>query len=144
MIDEAEEPLFRELEHTADLGIEVEADSLAELFRRAGLALFQLMVAPEGIESREERRETLTASTPEDLLREWLSALLLRFLVEGFVAHEIDIPEITDTTVEGRLAGEKLDLARHGFLTEIKAVTYHELSVTNVNGRWRARVIFDV
>jgi len=32
------EPLLREIEQTADLGIEVEADSAGELFRRAGLA----------------------------------------------------------------------------------------------------------
>ena len=55
------ESLFREIEHTADLGIEVEADTAGELFRCAGLALFSLMVSPEGVNACEEREETVQA-----------------------------------------------------------------------------------
>ncbi|MBI3301809.1 MAG: archease [Deltaproteobacteria bacterium] len=138
------EPLFREIEHTADLGIEVEADTPGELFRRAGLALFSLMVSLEGVEAREEREETVQAEGWEDLLHDWLSRLLRHFLQEGFIAATITIDEIDSTHVRARLAGEKLDYERHAFETEIKAVTYHQLSVTCENGCWRARVIFDV
>lgn len=138
------EPLFREIEHTADLGIEVEADTSGELFRRAGLAIFSLMVSLEGVEAREEREETVQAEGWEDLLHDWLSRLLLSFLQEGFIAATITIDDIDSTHVRARLVGEKLDYKRHNFETEIKAVTYHQLSVTCENGRWRARVIFDV
>ena len=138
------EPLFREIEHTADLGIEIEADTPGDLFRCAGLALFSLMVSPEGVEAREEREETVQAEGWEDLLHDWLSRLLRRFLQEGFIATAITIDAIDSTQVHARLAGEKLDYKRHNFETEIKAVTYHQLSVACENGRWRARVIFDV
>ena len=139
------EPLFREIEHTADLGIEVEADTPGELFRRAGLALFSLMVGLEGVETREQREETVQAEGGwEDLLYDWLSRLLHGFLQDGFIAATIVIEEIDATHIRARLAGEKLDYERHAFETEIKAVTYHQLSVTYENGRWRARVIFDV
>lgn len=138
------EPLFREIEHTADLGIEVEADTLGELFRRAGLALFSLMVSLEKVEPREGREERVQAEGWEDLLHDWLSRLLCSFLQEGFIAVTITIDEIDSTHIRARLVGEKLDYDRHEFETEIKAVTYHQLSVTCENGRWRARVIFDV
>jgi SHS2 domain-containing protein len=138
------EPLFREIEHTADLGIEVESDTPDELFRRAGLALFSLMVNLEKVEPREEREERAQAEGWEDLLHDWLSRLLHHFLQEGFIAALITIEEIDTTHVRARLAGEKLDYDRHEFETEIKAVTYHQLSVSCQNGRWRARVIFDV
>jgi SHS2 domain-containing protein len=138
------EPLFREIEHTADLGIEVESDSPGDLFRRAGLALFFLMVNVEKVEPREEREESVQAEGWDDLLHDWLSRLLSRFLQEGFIAATITIEEIDATHIRARLAGEKLDYDRHEFETEIKAVTYHQLSVTCENGRWRARVIFDV
>lgn len=138
------ELLFREIEHTADLGIEVEADSPAELFRRAGLALFSLMVNLSGVEVREEQQARVQAEGWEDLLHDWLSQLLSRFLQTGFIAATITIEEIDSTHVHARLAGEKLDYERHDFETEIKAVTYHQLSVTCEHGRWRARVIFDV
>ena len=139
------EPLFREIEHTADIGIEIEADTPSELFRRAGLALFSLMVSLEGVEAREEREESVQAEEGwEDLLHDWLSRLLHSFLQDGFIAATIVIEEIDSTHVRARLAGEKLDYERHTFETEIKAVTYHQLSVTCENGHWRARVIFDV
>src|SRR2546428_11320413 len=80
------EPLFREIEHTADIGIEVEADTAHELFRRAGLALFSLMVSLDGVETREEREEMVQAEEGwEDLLHDWLSRLLHNFLQDGFI-----------------------------------------------------------
>jgi SHS2 domain-containing protein len=138
------EPLFREIEHTADLGIEVEADTPNELFRRAGLALFTLMVGLEGVEPRERREETVQAEGWEDLLHDWLSRLLRNFLQDGFIAVAITIAAIDSTYIHAYLDGEKLDYQRHEFETEIKAVTYHQLAVTCEQGRWRARIIFDV
>ena len=138
------EPLFREIEHTADLGIEVEAETPDELFRRAGLALFTLMVGLERVEMQEEHEEAVQAEGWEDLLHDWLSRLLHRFLQEGFIAAQITIDDIDATHLHARLRGEKLDYERHDFETEIKAVTYHQLCVTCENGRWQARVIFDV
>jgi SHS2 domain-containing protein len=135
---------FREIEHTADIGIEVEADSAAGLFSCAGQALFSLMVHPEGIRAREVREETVTAEDWENLFHDWLSHLLHHFLQDGFIAATISVLDIDETHIHARLTGEKLDYERHDFQTEIKAVTYHQLSVRNENGHWTARVIFDV
>jgi SHS2 domain-containing protein len=138
------EPLFREIDHTADLGIEVEADTPGELFECAGRALFSLMVQPQGVKAREVREETVQAEGWEQLFHAWLSHLLHRFLQDGFIAATIAVLEIDEHHVHARLTGEKLDYDRHEFETEIKAVTYHQLSVTCEQGRWHARVIFDV
>ncbi|MGE0821099.1 MAG: archease [Candidatus Binatia bacterium] len=138
------EAQVREIEHTADLGIEVEADTPTELFRCAGLALFSLMVHPAGVHAREMREVSVHADDWEDLLHEWLSWLLHSFLQDGFIAVAIEVIVINETTIHARLSGEKLDYMRHEFETEIKAVTYHQLSVRQEDGRWKARVIFDV
>jgi SHS2 domain-containing protein len=138
------EPVFREIDHTADLGIEVAADTPGELFQCAGMALLSLMVQPQGIKAREVREETVQAEGWEQLFHDWLSHVLHRFLQDGFIAATIAILEIDEHRVHARLTGEKLDYDRHEFETEIKAVTYHQLSVTCEQGRWRARVIFDV
>jgi SHS2 domain-containing protein len=138
------EPQFREIEHTADLAIEVEADTPAELFWCAGRALFSLMVSLDDVEVHEEVTEEVQAESWEDLLHDWLARLLSRFLQTGFIAARIALDEIDKTHVRARLMGEKLDYDRHNFETEIKAVTYHQLSVACENGHWHARVIFDV
>jgi SHS2 domain-containing protein len=135
---------FREIEHTADLGIEVEADSPAELFSCAGRALFSLMVNTQNVQIREERRITIQADGWEDLFHDWLARLLREFLQDGFIAATVAVDEIDSTHLHACLAGEKLDYDRHEFEMEIKAVTYHQLAVVHDRDRWRVRVIFDV
>ena len=137
-------PAFREIEHTADLGIEVEAVDLAALFACAGEALFSLIAEPASIEERQSITLSAAGDGPEELLHAWLRELLAQFNVNGFVAKSCEVRSITNDHVDGIIKGEKLDLARHGFHTEIKGVTYHEFKVWQENGQWRARVIFDV
>ena len=93
------EPLFREIDHTADIGIEVEGASAHELFRRAGLALFSLIVNLAQVQSRQERRREVRAENRADLLHDWLARLLSDFLQEGFIAREIVIDAASPTHV---------------------------------------------
>jgi len=135
---------FREIEHTADLGIEVTASSLAGLFSTTGEALFALIADPKNLEARDAIAVAAGGDSPEELLHAWLRELLAQFNLTGFVAARCEVRKITRERVEGIVTGEKLDLKRHCFYTEIKGVTYHDFRVWEENGSWRARVIFDV
>ena len=135
---------FREIEHTADLGVEITAADLPALFASAGEALYALIADPATIENREAIKVSATGANPEDLLHTWLCELLALFNVEGFVGKRCEITYISDGEVQGRVSGEKLDLKRHAFHTEIKGVTYHDFKVWQEAGAWHARVIFDV
>lgn len=137
-------PAFREIEHTADLGIEVEAKDLPALFASAGEALFSLIADPATIEDRQSLALSAAGDAPEELLHAWLCELLAAFNVNGLVAKSCEIRSIASDRVDGIIRGEKLDLARHRFRTEIKGVTYHDFKVWQENSGWRARVIFDV
>ena len=135
---------YREIEHTADLGVEITAADLPALFASAGEALYALIADPATIEIREAIKVSATGANPEDLLHTWLCELLALFNVEGFVGKRCEITYISDGQVQGRVSGEKLDLKRHAFHTEIKGVTYHDFKVWQEAGAWHARVIFDV
>jgi len=135
---------YREIEHTADLGIEVNAADLPSLFACAGEALFTLIADPASVEGRESITLSAVGDDHEELLHAWLCELLAQFNVGGFVAKSCNVSQITNDRVDGVIRGAKLDLARHGFRTEIKGVTYHNLKVWHENGQWHARVIFDV
>jgi SHS2 domain-containing protein len=135
---------YREIEHTADLGVEITAADLPALFASAGEALYALIADPATIENREAIKVSATGANPEDLLHTWLCELLALFNVEGFVGKRCEITYISDGQVQGRVSGEKLDLKRHAFHTEIKGVTYHDFKVWQDAGTWHARVIFDV
>jgi SHS2 domain-containing protein len=135
---------YREIEHTADLGVEVTATDLPELFAAAGKALYALIADPATIESREEVDISAAGDNPEELLHAWLCELLAVFNVQGFVGKHCQIAHISDGQVQGQVSGERLDLKRHCFHTEIKGVTYHDFNVWQEAGAWHARVIFDV
>jgi SHS2 domain-containing protein len=135
---------YREIEHTADLGVEITAADLPALFASAGEVLYALIADPATIEIREAIKVSATGANPEDLLHTWLCELLALFNVEGFVGKRCEITYISDGQVQGRVSGEKLDLKRHAFHTEIKGVTYHDFKVWQDAGTWHARVIFDV
>ena len=135
---------YREIEHTADLGIEITAADLPGLFTAAGEALYSLIADSQTIESREARNIYVTGDDPEDLLHAWLRELLALFNLEGFVGKQCEIAHISDGTVRGRVRGEILDPKRHAFYTEIKGVTYHDFRVWQETGGWHARIIFDV
>jgi protein archease len=135
--------LFREIEHTGDIGIELEADSRAELFRRAAIAIAQLMVDTTEVRAQTTRDLLIAGSQDEDLMHDMLSALLQLFLLEAFIWSAASIEE-RDDGLKLQLSGEPFNPDRHQFYEEIKAVTYHQLSVRRTGGKWRARVIFDV
>ncbi len=134
----------REIEHTADLGLEVEGPDLPTLFSSGGQALYGILVDINGVRSKEEVVVLATGEGWEELFHAWLRELLAQFNLNGFVGKECEIKSLREDRVEGLLRGERLDLKRHRFYTEIKGVTYHEFRVWNENDRWCARVIFDV
>lgn len=136
---------YRLTEHTADLGAEVTADSLGELFAEAARALTAVAVEQGDIAPRTERRIQVSGQDLGELLVSWLNELIFLQETEGLVFSEFE-PLITEETVfEALIRGEPLDPDKHGLGREVKAATYHELDVArDPEGRWRARVVFDI
>jgi SHS2 domain-containing protein len=138
------QPQIEFLDHTADVGLTVRADTLAELFRGAADGMFQLTlgeaVAPPNTTAAEERTVYVQAEDAAMLLAGWLRELLyihqaeqLRIITKRF-----------DTLTEHELAATIMCGPCPAQQLEIKAVTYHQLSVAREDGAWLARVIFDV
>ena len=148
-------PGVRGLEHTADVGLEISAPTLPELFRRAALGAIWLVLERHPVPEREEtppvRTLHLTEEDPSALLRAWLRAILLWAEVEGFVAREAVIALIPTPFCEApdglaiRLEARVEGLCDQGpRVREIKGVTFHELRVERRDAGWYGRVIFDV
>ena len=135
---------YREIEHTADLGIEVTAADLPGLFASAGEALYAQIADPDTIKIQDTINISAAGDGPEELLHAWLCELLALFNIQGFVGKRCQVAHIGEGQIQGQVSGERLDLKRHAFHTEIKGVTYHDFRVWRESGAWHARVIFDV
>ena len=133
----------REIAHTADVGFEVEAPAWPALLERAGLVVAAMIVVLDGVAPRETIRLDVAAGDREELLHDWLQAVLIR-VQGGFVPCEISVDAASDTRVAATLRGEPLDPHRHRVHGEVKGVTWHALAVEEAPDGLRARVILDV
>ena len=141
---------FEPLEHTADLGIEVRAASLAELFVDAAAGLFDAITQLETVESHEEVAIEIEEPALDLLLVAWLEELLYRFDTAGelFARGEAQLAgEGGDGhawSIRARMRGERFAPERHPLKVQVKAITYHGLEVARDEQGWRALVIFDI
>ena len=141
----AERPDYREIEHTADVGLELEAPDLKAVFELAAASMFDLMCDLDGVGDGVCRTVRIRARDGdlENMMVRWLTELLFVFASEGLLLSRFRVSVVGGGVVEAEVAGERYEAERHDLKTEIKAVTYHDLAVDQIDGVWFVRVIFD-
>ena len=140
----ATRPDYIILDHTADLGVEIKGTSPINLFENAGRTLLYLMLKTARAGKIQNEKISLTGDDLADLMVRYLSEILYLFEGEKLVVNSINIESLSSKQLEGSLGLFPFDPEIHEILTEIKAVTYHQIEVTDRNGIWTARVIFDL
>lgn len=135
---------FDYFEVAADVGIRGWGPTLEAAFRQTGLAMFAVMVEPASVSERESREVRAQGDTRDTVLVNWLNDCLYLHDVEGFVARRIDLPIFEERRLHSLLWGEEVNPARHRLGTIVKAATYHQLTIRQVNGGWEIRVILDI
>jgi SHS2 domain-containing protein len=136
--------VYELFEHTADLGLRVQAPELDELFAEAGLGFFSVIVdnlddvrAARSIDIRIDGRD------PVYLLFDWLHELLVTFDTRRLVLREFRV-RVHGDGLDAKALGEELDPDRHQLLHEVKAITYHGLKLERTASGWQAEVIVDI
>jgi SHS2 domain-containing protein len=133
------------LDHTADVGVEVVAPSLADLFARTAGAMTSLIrgVTTDDLDEGPlvDRALELEADDLPTLLRAWLRALLHWHEVDGLVLRSVRFEVLADTRLSAVL---DLALDTRRPVREIKGVTLHGLVAERRPDGWIGRVIFDV
>ena len=132
------------MDHTADVGFVITAESAAELFARAAWGMFDLLTDLKTVRPVERRPLRVTADDTASLLLRWLSELNFVHVTEHKLFSCFDVGAVSSTALDAVIAGEAIDWTRHAVYTEIKAVTFHALAVEQVGSVWTARVLFDV
>ncbi|MGC9323158.1 MAG: archease [Desulfomonilia bacterium] len=127
------------IDHTADIGVRISASNIRELFRDAGYALVDVMKAASD-DDREQVEITSEGIDRIDLLVRWLQEILYVIEVKDFRVSRIVITSLGETDLTASLTGmfSKTQLAR-----EIKAVTYHNLDIRDVDNHLEATIILD-
>lgn len=136
---------FEYIDHTGDLGIRVWGKSLEELFTNAAHALFETVAVLDTIDPIEQFQIQVEAESVAELMVAWLDELIFRHEVDEVFFNCVEIVKISETCLSANAYGDPADFTKHVVFTEIKSVTYHQLSVCqSAEGKWTANVIFDL
>ena len=139
------EKTFEILDHTADLGILVIGADLESLFQNAAHAMLQIMMDFQPERTGRTRNISVEAADLPDLMVHWLSEILYLFEGENQWVIGTKIHNITSVHLDAQIETIPFSSIMHEHLTEIKAVTYHQIEVLRDNaGVWKARIIFDL
>jgi SHS2 domain-containing protein len=128
--------VYRFVEHTAELEIELEACSPEGVLEEARRAFAEL--AGTGSGELVERSVEIAATDLPALLAAWLDELVFLADTEGLVPESADL-ELNGAELTGVVRGR-----RGAPRPLVKAVTLHRLRLRGENGVWRGRVVLDV
>jgi SHS2 domain-containing protein len=134
--------LVEELDHTSEIGLRVRADAPEQLFACCAQAMFGLLrVLPDTARTAIHHRLTINSLDGESLLVDWLSELLYLYETTGALFTDCIVLRWTATHLEAHVTGYP---PTEPPAIQIKAVTYHQLSLqANADG-WTAQIYFDI
>ncbi len=136
---------YRDIEHTADVGVEVEGASAEEALARLVLAQSSLMTGGEAVEVEREERVRVPAGERVAMALALLRELLFRFATVHVVAGTCEVLSLEPSSgAEVSIGVGRFDPVRHREGLDLKAVTWHQASFAPAGAGWRARVVFDV
>jgi SHS2 domain-containing protein len=132
--------MYEILPHTADVRIRLENTSLESLFddaARAIVAFSEITTMPHAVE---ERNLIVDSVDPATLLVDFLNEILTLLHVGRLAFDGFRSITIAPASLRARV---RL-LAVETWTEDIKAVTYHEASVTSDGELWRAGIVLDI
>jgi SHS2 domain-containing protein len=137
---------YRDLDHTADVGVAVEGATAEEAVARLVLAEAQLLAGAGAVTAEREERVRVTAPGGAlELVLTLLRELLFRFATERVIAAWCEVASLSGDGAEVLVGLGRWDPERHAEGLDLKAVTRHAARLERgADDRWHAQVVFDI
>jgi SHS2 domain-containing protein len=136
-----ERPSFEILEHTADIGLRARGKTPQELFENAAAGLLEI-VGAAAREGSTDEEIALEADDRAALLIHFLDELIYLVDARGARIASIAVRFVAPTRLRACVRWTPSDEPLEG--TELKAATFHQLSLEDRPGGYEATVFFDV
>lgn len=138
---------YEYIDHTADLGIEIVADTIEEIYSAALFVMFDNLVELERIDARKKFRIRIRGKSFEEILFNLLKKLLEDFYIKGVICKELKILQLKNNLLKAEIYGDIIsgdDFPDNIFKYEIKAITYHNLEIKKIDNKYTVTIIFDI
>ena len=137
---------YKFIDHTADIAVELKADSIEELFIISAKAFNEAVINnnPKGV--KEDFNLELESHSLETLLVSFLNELNFRLTHKRKISFSINDLKITQSDDNWNLKCvlQENDIDEESIKTEIKSVTYHQMEIKKENGKYFTRIVFDI
>ena len=134
---------YEAIDHTADFGLRVFGDHPIDLFQNSAMALMDQVVETASLPPQKEIRLSIKGNDWPDLMVNWLREILYLWSGKALLTRSVQIQSITEKSLSSHVWVDLFSPQRHTLISEIKAVTYHQIQVLDRGGLWEATVIFD-
>ncbi len=130
------------LTHPADLKLKIVAQTKAELFEGALEGMAHILTKEPFPASFPLQQElNLSSVSLATLLVDFLNEVLAQSEIERAIFPHLQIKNLTDTQLQAQIFGFKIKQ----FQTQIKAVTYHQVKITqDSQGKLKIIILFDL
>jgi SHS2 domain-containing protein len=151
---------YRFLDHMTDAIIEAYGSTLEEAFENAAMALCDTMIDLKSVLPKNEFKFSAKGDDLYSLLFDWLDQVMLLLVADRTAMSQFSVKIKQHNinsggggeeegggggySLEGIARGEPLDLGRHHYKVEIKAVTYHEMEIRHEKDTFTARFLLDL
>ena len=135
---------YKTIDHTADIGLHVFGADRTELFRNAAHALTDVITDLGSVVAADSLNLSVTGYDWPDLMVNWLRELLYLWTGKNLLVASVEIEQLRATRITAAVGVEPFRRERHRIRNEIKAVTYHQIDVSESLTGWEAKIILDV
>jgi SHS2 domain-containing protein len=124
--------IFSEYEASGDLGIRAQGTDLLSAVAAAAHGLVALLLPPEAVRDVEVRTISAQGRDDQEMIVNLLNDMLFLIYGHRWLPKHINTLILHENgQVEASFVGEPLTPERHHIDREIKAVTYHNLSIVH-------------
>lgn len=140
---------FKYFDTTADIGVEVEAESLEDAFIKSAQGTLNLISDYDKIQPKIEKSLTITAEDEYGLLYDWVTELLINLSCDNYMPAEYNIKITQDKqtsqyTLNADMLGDIYDTTIYNYKTEVKAITYHLMEINIEDSGVHIKFILDL
>lgn len=136
------------VDHTADIAVDISASSIEELFTLSACAWKEVICEQVYFSEYESKEMDLSSFSIETLLVTFISELNYLFQKKYWLMNKVEELKISERDAEfyltSKIEGSTFNLPDIKLKAEVKAVTYHQMEIEEVDGQFKTRIIFDI
>jgi len=134
---------YKFLEHTADIKFQAFGKNLKEVFENSVLAVSEVLSKGKKVKAVKVKSIAIEGGNNENMLQSLLEEILYLLDAEEFITAKAKI-DFDETVRQLRVKFYGDDSRKYKEIESIKAITYHEMFVKKIKGKWVSQVVLDV